>query len=356
MIKIEHFAEPGKPPLPLDPARISDALENPNGMVWLDLESPSEEDYQLLVEEFQFHQLAMDDLRQKDQRAKVVDYEGYTFVVMHELRPGKDRQDLNCPCLERGAEVNTFTGQNFCVTVHDGPSPAVTTARQRWEASREMQDHGPYAFLYLILDSLVDDYYPTLDAFDERIDLLEELVLKPADEEVDLANRNVTAAEQRKPLKTLLGVRRELLEMRRYVAPMRDAINTMLRHVEAMQDPERAGEQRRADRARALYAYYQDVFDHTIRIVETIDTYRDLLSGTLDAHLAVASNRLNEIVKVLTSISIIMMSWATVSGIYGMNFEHMPELHWRYGYAYVWALLVAITIGEFIYFRKRKWL
>ena len=112
----------------------------------------------------------------------------------------------------------------------------------------------------------------------------------------------------------------------------------------------------RRDRARALFAYFQDVYDHTIRIVDTIDTYRDLLSGTLDAHLAVASNRLNEIVKVLTSVSIILMTWATITGLYGMNFTNMPELHWRYGYPYALGLMVVTGIAEWIYFRRRHWL
>ena len=110
------------------------------------------------------------------------------------------------------------------------------------------------------------------------------------------------------------------------------------------------------DRARALFTYFQDVYDHTIRVVDTIDTYRDLLSGTLDAHLAVASNRLNEVVKVLTSASIILMTWASISGIYGMNFTNMPELHWRYGYPYALGLMAGLGLLEAAYFKRRKWL
>ena len=143
--------------------------------------------------------------------------------------------------------------------------------------------------------------------------------------------------------------------MRRYVAPLRDAVNVLLRRVESIEDDERS-EARRRDRARALFAYFQDVYDHTIRVVDTIDTYRDLLSGTLDAHLAVASNRLNEVVKVLTSVSIILMTWATISGIYGMNFTDMPELHWHYGYPYALGLMGGLGAAEWLYFRRRKWL
>src|SRR5581483_5205291 len=131
---------------------------------------------------------------------------------------------------------------------------------------------------------------------------------EPANHDVSAISKEVAAEQAKRPLRTLLDVRRELLETRRYVAPLRDAINVLLRRAESVGADE--SEPRRRERARALFAYFQDVYDHTIRIVDTIDTYRDLLSGTLDAHLAVASNRLNEVVKVLTSVSIILMSWA----------------------------------------------
>jgi len=356
MLKSHYFSGNGQGAQAVLTDQIGGRLKNKadGGVLWLDIDEPTEADFQMLSSEFGFHPLAIEDLQQRDQRPKVVEYGDYVFVVAHELRPALEREDLEKECVERNAEVHAFVGSNYVVTLHTGDSVALKTARKRWESSREMQRQGPYFLLYLILDSIVDDYYPALDAYDDRIDTLEQLIIHPLTQEFHLL-RQQHAEEVQNPLPTLLGLRRDLLEMRRYVAPLRDAVNVLLRRVESIEDDEGA-ETRRRERARAMFAYYQDVYDHTIRVVDTIDTYRDLLSGTLDAHLAVASNRLNEIVKVLTSVSIILMTWAGVTGLYGMNFSDMPELHWRYGYPYALGLMLVLGIVEGLYFRRRKWL
>ena len=356
MLKSQYFSGSGQgaqdvPAEQID-ARIKDRADG--GVLWLDIDEPTEADFAMLASEFGFHPLAIEDLKQSDQRPKVVEYGDYIFVVAHEWRPAPGREDLTRQCAERSAEVHAFAGPNYIVTLHTGDSQGLKTARKRWESNQDMQRQGPYFLLYLVLDSIVDDYYPALDAYDDRIATLEQLIVSPLAQEFHLFGRQ-PPDEADSPLPTLLGLRRDLLEMRRTVAPLRDAVNVLLRRVESIEDDERS-EARRRDRARALFAYFQDVYDHTIRVVDTIDTYRDLLSGTLDAHLAVASNRLNEIVKVLTSVSIILMTWATISGIYGMNFADMPELHWRYGYPYALGLMAVLGAAEWLYFRRRKWL
>lgn len=354
MLTCKYYAGDGTEPIDVAPADISTRLKDNKGVLWLDINQPADADFEMLAREFAFHPLAIEDLKQRDQRPKTVEYGNYVFVVAHELRPAPGRRKLDKPCVEQNDEIHAFTGPGYVVTVHTGKSESIKDARKRWEAAGPMQGKGSFYLLYLILDSLVDAYYPALDAFDERIDDLETLILEPADKEISALSREERADEAKRPLRTLLDVRRELLETRRYVAPLRDAINVLLRRVESLSADD--SEPQRRDRARALFAYFQDVYDHTIRIVDTIDTYRDLLSGTLDAHLAVASNRLNEIVKVLTSVSIILMSWATISGIYGMNFTDMPELHWRYGYPYAIGLMIVIGVVEWVYFRHRKWI
>jgi len=356
MLKSQYFSTDGLAAQDVPTKEIDVRLKDKNdaGVLWLDIAEPTEEDFEMLASEFGFHPLAVEDLKQRDQRPKVVEYGDYVFVVAHEWRPAPDRDNLDKQCAERSAEVHVFVGPNYIVTLHTGDSEGLKTARKRWEGNREMQRQGPYFLLYLILDSIVDDYYPALDAYDERIDTLEQLIVHPLTEEFHLFGPQ-QSEEQTNPLPTLLSLRRDLLEMRRYVAPMRDAVNVLLRRVESVED-DQGTETRRRERARALFAYFQDVYDHTIRVVDTIDTYRDLLSGTLDAHLAVASNRLNEVVKVLTSASIILMTWATISGIYGMNFTNMPELHWRYGYPYALGIMAGMGVIEWLYFRRRKWL
>lgn len=354
MLTSQFYSGDGQPPREVPPDQIDTHLKDTAGTLWVDIADPTDEDIAMLEREFSFHTLAIEDLRERNQRPKVEEYDGYVFVVAHEWQPAPNRDDLTQPCVERSAEVHSFVGKNYMVTVHTGSSQVMDTTRKRWDANPDMQKQGPYFLLYLLLDSLVDDYFPAMDAYDDRIDTLEQLVLRPVREQETLVRRASQDAPTQDPLATLLGLRRDLLEMRRYVAPLRDAVNVLLRHVEGVQDDTGAEEQRRT-RARALFAYYQDVYDHAIRVVDTIDTYRDLLSGTLDAHLAVASNRLNEIVKVLTSVSIILMTWATVSGIYGMNFTNMPELHWRYGYPYALGLMLVLGGIEWVYFRRRGW-
>ncbi len=359
MLKSQYFGGDGQAAAEVPTENIDTQLKNreDGGVLWLDIVDPADHDFEMLASEFGFHPLAIDDLRQRDQRPKAVEYGDYMFIVAHEWQPAPERADLSKPCVERSTELHIFVGPNYLVSLHNGTSEAMKTARKRWESSRDMRRQGPYFLLYLILDSLVDDYYPALDAYDERTDKLEEIILKPLTQEFNLFGPQATEADEvaANPLESILDLRRELLEMRRYVAPLRDAVNVLLRRVESVEDDDDAAPRRR-DRARALFAYFQDVYDHTIRVVDTIDTYRDLMSGTLDAHLAVASNRLNEIVKVLTSASIILMTWATVSGIYGMNFTHMPELHWRYGYPYALGIMAGLGFLEWAYFRRRKWL
>ncbi len=357
MLKSEYFGGDGEAAAEVPTNQIDVRLKDTEdgGVLWLDIADPGPEEFAMLADEFGFHPLAIEDLQQRDQRPKVVEYGEYLFVVAHEWQAAADRDDLSKPCVVRSAEIHAFVGANYFVTLHDGNSEALKTARKRWESSKEMRRQGPYFLLYLLLDSLVDDYYPAMDAYDERTDRLEEMILRPLTQEFRLFGPQSEDGAKVNPLESILDLRRDLLEMRRYVAPLRDAVNVLLRRVEAVEDDDRAAPRRR-DRARALFAYFQDVYDHTIRVVDTIDTYRDLLSGTLDAHLAVASNRLNEVVKVLTSASIILMTWATISGIYGMNFTRMPELHWRYGYPYALGLMAGAGILEALYFRRRKWL
>ncbi len=356
MHTLQYFGDDGQAARDVPPAQISEMLNQSTGTLWLDIAEMDDDEAHLLESEFHFHPLALEDLTQPGQRPKVVEYEGYVFVVAHEWQPAPERSDLEQPCVRRSAELHIFAGRNYVVSVHNGTSEALQTARKRWQRTSDLRNQGPYFLLYLILDSLVDDYYPALDAYDERIDTLEQMVLKPIDEQEALFKKTKAPADDpQKPLTVLLGLRRDLLEMRRYVAPLRDAVNVLLRHVEGVQEDDQAGAVRRT-RARALFAYYQDIYDHTIRVVDTIDTYRDLLSGTLDAHLAVASNRLNEVVKVLTSVSIILMTIAGISGIYGMNFTHMPELNWKHGYPYALALMGGLSALEWLYFKRRNWL
>jgi len=350
MIRCEYVY--GGEPEDLDASALPEYLKRQGGVLWVDMDGPSDDELGILETVFNFHPLAIDDVRKGGQRAKVADHDHYVFVVMHELQPDSGG-DLDRPCIRHAAEIHAFCANSYIVTIRRDKSDSIDTTRKRWHATKELQHQGAFALLYLLLDTVVDDYFPALDAFDDRIDLLEQTVIQPAKQDVRKLEKE--EGEKFDVLTALIGLRRNLLEARRYIAPLRDAIIVLLRRAEA-DGPGELTNGERSERAKVLFTYYQDVYDHTIRIVDTIDTYRDLLSGTLDAHLAVASNRLNEIVKVLTSVSIILMTWAGITGLYGMNFTYMPELHWKYGYVYFWGLIGVTGVIEWIYFRRRKWL
>ncbi len=344
-----------------DPADISELMQREDGVLWVDLNSRDAADLDRLEAEFHFHPLAMEDVRHKNQRSKVAEYDGYVFCVLYEIDRNSDNSDPKEPCVKRGAEVHSFAGRNFFVSVHDGKARSVDTTRRRWESSLDQQKLGPYYALYLLIDTVTDEYFPALDVFDSLVEELEDQITTPSVEEKRLQDTaGGTAGRDRAAMAELINLRHNLIMMRRVVTPLRDAFNVLLRRVDDIQEsPVNESDshgRERATRARLLFAYFQDVFDHTIRIVDTLDTYRDILSGLVDANLSMVSNRTNDIMKVLTSVSIVLMSISVVTGWYGMNFENMPELHTRYGYGFAAAFIVIVCGLELRYFRGRHWI
>ena len=193
----------------------------------------------------------------------------------------------------------------------------------------ELAKEGGGYLLYILLDEAVDGYFDALDAYEDRIEGIEELVF---------GEKATTQAQQ-----GIFGLKRELLQFRRVVSPLRDVLDVLQRRtVEVVTE--------------TLEPYYRDVYDHTLRSIDFLDNLRDILSSALDAHLAVVSNRLNEIMKSLTSWAAIILIPTMIAGIYGMNFAHMPELHWHYGYAYALALMAGAMLLLYRMFKKRDWL
>ena len=181
MVTSKYFSGDGQTTHDVSAEQIGSRIKaNDGGTLWVDIAQPGEDDFQMLETQFGFHPLAIEDLQERDQRPKVDEYDDYVFVVVHEWHPAPGREDLSKPCVERSAEINAFVSRNYIVTLHTGESQALQAMRKRWEANKEIQKQGPFALLYLLLDSVVDDYFPALDAYDDRIDTLEQIVLKPA--------------------------------------------------------------------------------------------------------------------------------------------------------------------------------
>lgn len=305
-----------------DPQDISEIIKRKDQFVWLDMQAPQEGDIALLRDEFKFHPLAIEDATRHHERPKVDSYDGYYFVVFYAIAYDEGKNRL---CTEA---MNLFVGANYLVSVHHEEISAIDETIKRWQKDEEEFGNDAGALLYALLDTITDDYFPVIDRLADRVEVLEEQIFERFQESA---------------LQDVFSLKRDLLSIRRIVAPERDVLNILIRREVPIFE-------------RNSILYLQDVYDHIVRITDSIDTYRDLLSSALDAFLSVQSNRLNQIVKVLTIASIVLMCDALIAGIYGMNFEFMPELHWRYGYPFALGLMVTVSVGLVLYLRRRKWL
>lgn len=303
-------------------ADISDLREVEGNVIWADVTDPTSRDFEELAEEFGFHHLSIEDCQNPHQRPKVEEYAGYYFIVLYEaeLVGPTDRLELR--------ELNIFLGKNYLVTVHSRPIRAVETARRLWSEWTDRAEQGSGLLAYLLIDAIVDDYFPLLDIMSERMDTLED---------------SIFGDFQSEAIQEIFAIKKKLLYLRRAVAPLRDVFNTMLRREQAIF-------------RREAYVYFQDVFDHLIRVADTIDTLRDMLSSTMDAYLSVSGNRMNIVMKRLTSISTILMSVTLIAGIYGMNFDVMPELKWRFGYVFALFSMLVVGFALYKYLKKVKWI
>ena len=304
-------------------ARLNDGSE-PRKMAWVDVIEPNEEDWRWLVETFGFHPLAIEDAQKQNQRAKADDYEGYLYLSVRYWiafkRDAKSIPDLT-------DEIDVFLGENYLVTIHKRECPLIAEMRRRWERHPQRMPKEPSFLLYVLLDTVVDGYFLAVDSLTDAIDELEDKVYDdsgPLD------------------IKPALAIKKQTLLLRQILSPIRDLLNQFLRTDQPIVAP-------------ATRVYYLDIYDHILRLVEQVDLQRDILSGTLDAVMAQTSNRLNKVMKTMTGISTILMSAALIAGIYGMNFENMPELHTRYGYFLTLGGMAAVSLGLVLFFRRIRW-
>jgi magnesium transporter len=325
----------------LPPEEIASVLSGGNGkrererVLWVDIAAPTEADWRMLADNFGFHPLALEDARNRNQRSKVDAYDGYLFLSIRawsgEKAPTDDLTDAT-------TEIDIFLGPNYIVTIHDDPCEPLLETRRRWEQHPERMPEArgnPAYLLYVLLDAVVDEYFPAVDAMDEEIDRIEMAVYAP-----EAAGGRPTDEIDLKPA---LRMKKHLLLLRQTIAPMRDVVNHLLRADDPRLIPP------------SLRIYLQDVYDHTLRLVEQVDLHRDILSGVMDAVMAQTSNRLNQTMKKMTGWSIILMSDALIAGIYGMNFKNMPELLRPNGYYGALFGMAALTVCFILLFRRIRW-
>ncbi len=289
-------------------------------LVWIDFEAPVTEETTLLSGYFNFHPLAIEDCVTETLLPKVDDFGDYIFLVLHGSQAaGENRFDTS--------ELNFFLGANYLVTYHDTPSRSIKEARERCLKNLPSIPRRTDFLLHEILDRMVDHYFPVLEQFEDSIERLE---------------LDIFGQSRKETLNEIITLKKEVMSLRRVITPQQEILNRLSRDNFAVISSKAA-------------IYYRDVYDHLVQISGLADTYRDHLSGTLDAYLSIVSNRLNEVMKVLTIFTAILMPLTLITGIYGMNFEYMPELRSRYGYYGVLGGMAVIAISLVIYFRKRKW-
>lgn len=304
---------------------IDRVRSEPGALIWLDLERPADADLDVLREEFGVHPLAIEDLQRQGQRPKLDTYDQQHVIVAYEVRGVPDTVKDR-----RGAfgEIHLFAGPGYLVSVRWDDSPAIEATRSRFETRTDTIGSSVGALLYAVLDTVVDGYFPIIDGLNDRVDELEAQLFGDA-----------TDSEG---LRQLLGLKRTMLELRRVVAPLRDVTNALLRREVPIID-ERA------------VPYLNDLYDHLVRVIDSLDLLRDLVSATLDANLAATNNSLNAVMKRLTAFTVVIMLPTLVAGIYGMNFRAMPELTWPYGYPVALALMAALVVAAVAYFRRHGW-
>ena len=304
----------------LDPSDISQAVRDDGGLLWVDVVDPTDDDLECLQREFELHPLAIEDVRHRFQRPKLEQYPTHTFIVAY---------------TSKLQEIDVFVGPRWVITVREadekGEYWSCDVARTRFERTRP-EPCGPGFLVYVLLDELVDGYFDATDAAEEKLEELENRIFDS--ERVP----DEPAIQQE-----LFDVRRQLLFFRRAVVPLREVLNMMLRR-----------EVKWVDDATAVHL--QDVYDHVLRAIDLIDGQRELMGNAVDAHLAIISNRMNKVMKMMTSWGAILLGSTLVAGIYGMNFRHMPEINWEFGYAWALGIMATITIVGVWYFRRKDWL
>lgn len=330
----------------IDLDRLREILAMPPGeapVTWTDLSNPSYEEEELVLAEiFKFHPLAIRDCRRErltpghgDHLPKVEDYGRYLFSIINPIEFVSGSVDHSFDQSRLGTrQINVFLGESFIVTHHYEPSNAISGVISSCSKNMLNLKRGPDFVYHLILDDIVDDLSPILDSFDEYIDGLEDEIFAKKDGET---------------LARLLNMKRQVFSLRRITSYQREMVHRLSRgDFELITQGE--------------IAYYRNVYDHLVRAADLAESYRDVLTGMLDAYLSMASNRLNEIMKVLAIISTFFLPLTFVAGVYGMNFDpdtspyNMPEIRWFFGYPFALGIMLLMAIAMFVYFKRKKWL
>ncbi len=302
---------------------VLDAVDDDECLTWIDCIGPDDGDLERIGESFPLHDLAVEDVRRHGQRAKLERYPDHGFLVAYARAADGDL-----------SEVDFFIGPGWLVTVRErndhGEVFDIAKVVERYERVRAVDPKVGF-LLYVLLDELVDGYFDAVETSEDELEKLEDVLFEqgpPPDGSLQQG---------------LLGLRKDLVQFRRRVVPLRDVVLSILRREVPWIEEE-------------AVVWFQDVLDHLLRVIDQIDTQRELMGNVVDASLALGANRMNEVMKKMTSWGAILIVATLIAGIYGMNFENMPELHWRFGYAGALVSMLVATGGLYVYFKRKGWL
>lgn len=272
---------------------------------------------------FDIHPLTLEDIVNTGHRPKIEEFDDYIFIVFKMLYYDTKSEHIE------SEQVSLVLGTNFLISFQEIPGDVLTPVRERIKKGKgRIRKAGVDYLAYALIDAVVDHYFIILEAFGEKIETLEQALLT-----------DPTPAS----LQHVYALKRDIIFMRKQVWPIRELLNRLIKEESPLIDSD-------------VRVFFNDIYDHTIHVIDTIESFRDVLSGLLDIYLSTISNKMNEVMKVLTIIATIFIPLTFIAGIYGMNFEYMPELKWHYAYPVLWALLILVFIGMVAWFKRKKWL
>jgi len=275
---------------------------------------------------FGLHPLVMEDVMNTEQRPKIEDYDDYLYIVVRMLyeRPGDDEDSLEID----SEQVSFIVGPNVLVTFLEDPGDVFDPVRKRIRENRgRVRKYGTDYLAYALIDVIVDNYFTVLERFGDLTEDLEQEVMG------DPTIETLHAIQQMK---------RAMIQVRRAIWPLRDVVSVLVRGDSSLIK-------------KATVVFLRDIYDHVVRVVDVVETQREMLGGLMEIYLSTVSNRMNEVMKVLTVIATVFIPLTFIVGVYGMNFVNMPELHWRYGYWFTWGVMVVVVGVMVLYFRRKKW-
>lgn len=299
-------------------------LNDKRTVTWLNVNGLH--DTQLLIEigkTFDLHSLTLEDIANTNQRPKMEEHDNYMFFTLKMLEFDEQQDKVI------SEQVSFVLSDSVLISFQEREGDVFDSIRDRIENNKgRVRTKNSDYLLYALVDIVIDRYFFIIETIGDKLELLEEIALDNPEPDT---------------LERIQSLKRELRDIRKGVFPLRESINSVLR-----------GESKYINSS--IHKYYRDLYDHTISVIETVETYREQLSSVKDLYLSSLSNRMNNIMKVLTIMASIFIPLTFVAGIYGMNFEVMPEKDWHYGYLYFWIVIVIITLGMIWYFRKKKWI